>query len=160
MHTYLVGFGGGVNERSHVKALVTHPLRTTCASSLPLREMSGNIGTCVREGTCEGWVAMTKRGFPSSYLWGPRRSGNRDPAFGCHPRRPGNCLGSLRNCRRSAQPLHSSGEDRMSQAHRNSRVLRILGFSLNQWKEPRPGHSMGMWKVSAGARNASFLVPG
>lgn len=64
---------------------------------------------------CEGWVATTQRGF--SYLWGPRRSGNRDPAFGCHPHRPGNCLGSLHNCRRSAQPLRSLGEDRMSQAH-------------------------------------------
>lgn len=63
---------------------------------------------------------ISKAWFPSSYLWGQRRSGNKDPAFGCRPHQPGNCLGSLRNCRKNAQPLHSWRKKRLTQAHCHS----------------------------------------
>lgn len=54
----LVGFGGGVNEKRHVKSLVIHALRMTCSFSLPLREVSG----CTQG--CTSWKEWLKSGEP------------------------------------------------------------------------------------------------
>lgn len=53
-------------------------------------------------------------GTTVSYLLGWRKSESRDPTYDCHLRLRGNSLGSLHNCKRSAQLLHSSGKKTMS----------------------------------------------
>lgn len=114
-------------EKIH-KVPITELLPITCSFSLPLREVSGSTQGCVswKEHLKSGPPQLIERGgtyegrFPSSYLWGQRKSGSKGPTSGCHPHRPGNCLGSLHNCRKSAPPLHSWGKQRLIQGHCNS----------------------------------------